>query len=93
MTDEEFRKLLDRHGGDLGSWPQAQARAASRLLATSVVAQTMLDEMVAIELALADEDVDDGPPPGLADRILDAAFGDDEDADRKPDASVQIRYI
>jgi hypothetical protein len=73
MTDEEFRELLDRHGGNLDDWPRATAREARLLLARSVSAQAMLDEMVATELALADPDI--SPPPDLADRIFEAAFG------------------
>lgn len=76
MTEDEFRDLLDRYGGDLDGWPRMTARDARLLLARSVVAQAMLDETVAIELALADPDF--GPSPDLADRIFDAAFGDDE---------------
>ncbi|MCW2239751.1 hypothetical protein [Azospirillum canadense] len=73
MTDDEFRELLDRHGGDLERWPRLKLRDARQLLARSVAAQAMLDEMVAIELALSDPA--DAPPPGLADRIFEQAFG------------------
>ncbi|QCO15656.1 hypothetical protein D3869_10675 [Azospirillum brasilense] len=75
MTEDEFRELLDRHGGDLERWPRATLREARRLLAQSVTAQAMLDEMVAIELALAETDGDEVPPDGLADRIFERAFG------------------
>ncbi len=73
MTDDEFRELLDRHGGDLERWPRLKLRDARQLLARSVAAQAMLDEMVAIELALSEPT--DAPPPGLADRIFEQAFG------------------
>lgn len=73
MTDDEFRELLDRHGGDLERWPRVKLRDARQLLARSVTAQAMLDEMVAIELALSDSE--DGPSAELADRIFEEAFG------------------
>lgn len=75
MTEDEFRELLDRHGGDLERWPRATLREARRLLAQSVAAQAMLDELVAVELALAETDGDATPPADLADRIFERAFG------------------
>ncbi|MFD1624148.1 hypothetical protein [Azospirillum griseum] len=88
MTDEEFRDHLDRFGGDLAVWPPETARDARALLRRSVAAQAMLDEMVAMELALTPGLPEDRPPPGLADRIFAAAFrlpasdrGFDEDGD------------
>ncbi|WP_029009303.1 hypothetical protein [Azospirillum halopraeferens] len=75
MTDDEFRALLDRHGGDPERWPRPTLGQARRLLARSPVARAMLDEMVAIELALAESDCE--PAADLADRIFDAAFGTD----------------
>ena len=75
MTEDEFRELLDRHGGDLERWPRATLREARRLLAQSVAAQSMLDELVAVELALAETDGDATPPADLADRIFERAFG------------------
>ncbi|WP_035682066.1 hypothetical protein [Azospirillum brasilense] len=73
MTEDEFRELLDRHGSDLERWPRATLREARRLLAQSIAAQAMLDEMVAVELAMTDGDPP--PPADLADRIFDRAFG------------------
>ncbi|MBK3775584.1 hypothetical protein JJL56_29360 [Azospirillum sp. YIM DDC1] len=75
MTEDEFRELLDRHGGDLERWPRATLREARRLLAQSIAAQAMLDEMVAIDLALAETDGEATPPADLADRIFERAFG------------------
>lgn len=75
MTDEEFRALLDRHGADLGVWPAGLARDARRLLAVSTRAQSLLDEMVGIELALSAPE-EAAPPSDLADRIFERAFGD-----------------
>ncbi|OYD84814.1 hypothetical protein [Azospirillum brasilense] len=75
MTEDEFRELLDRHGGDLERWPRATLREARRLLAGSIAAQAMLDEMVAVELALAEADGEATPPADLADRIFERAFG------------------
>jgi len=75
MTDEEFQEGLDRWGGDLSAWPQAEAGPAARHLAVSVRAQAMLDEMVAMEFALAEETLDDSPPDELADRIWRSVFG------------------
>lgn len=78
MTDDEFRELLDRHGGDLERWPHARRRPARLLLARSVAAQAMLDETVAIELALSDPEF--GPSPDLEDRIIEAALGKESSA-------------
>ncbi|TWA67334.1 hypothetical protein FBZ82_107312 [Azospirillum brasilense] len=75
MTEDQFRELLDRHGGDLERWPRATLREARRLLAQSVAAQAMLDELVAVELALTETDGDAAPPADLADRIFERAFG------------------
>lgn len=75
MTVDEFRECLDRYGGDLATWPPLTARAGRRLLADSLAAQAMLDEMVAIELALGGGA--DSPPPDLADRIFEKAFAAD----------------
>lgn len=77
MTDEEFQEGLDRWGGDLGAWPVAEAGAAARLLAMSVRAQAMLDEMVSVEFTLAEETLDDMPPDDLADRVWRSVFGSD----------------
>jgi len=81
MTDDEFRELLDRHGGNLERWPCPHLQDARLLLARSVTAQAMLDEMVAMEQALSASE--HGPPPGLADRIFEIAFG----ADSSPEAA------
>lgn len=75
MTEDEFQQHLDRLGGDLEGWPPAVAAAARALLARSPGAQARLDEMVAMELALADAGAGDTPSDDLADRIFDAAFG------------------
>lgn len=92
MTDEEFRERLDRYGGDLDRWPPDVARDARLLLRRSVSAQSLLDETVAMELALAPGSPEDRPPPGLAERIFAKAFhlppseqGFDEAADRPVD--------
>jgi len=77
MTDEEFQEGLDRWGGELGTWPRAEAEAAARLLAVSVRAQAMLDEMVSMEFTLAEEALDDAPPDDLADRVWRSLFGSD----------------
>ncbi|WP_180284823.1 hypothetical protein [Azospirillum oleiclasticum] len=86
MTVDEFRECLDRYGGDLATWPPLTARAGRRLLAESLAAQAMLDEMVAIELALGGGS--DSPPSDLADRIFEKAFATDGpgrgDADASP---------
>lgn len=79
MTVDEFRDLLDRFGGDLSRWPTSRVADASRLLAVSLEAQSCLDETVTMELALAESAREDTVPAGLAKRIFDAAFAEDED--------------
>lgn len=72
MTDEEFRELLDRYGASPNGWPPDTAQPVRLLLERSKAAQAMLDEMVAIEEALAGPGAE--PPPDLADRIFASAF-------------------
>jgi hypothetical protein len=87
MTVDEFREWLDRCGGDLSRWPAAKMVEASRLLATSLEAQSALDEMVSIEVALAEEGMGTQAPEGLANRIFAAAFGDEDESavpERRP---------
>lgn len=86
MTEDDFQQHLDRLGGDLERWPPGLAAAARALLARSPGAQARLDEMVALELALAEAGAGDEPPDDLAGRIFDAAFGGGRDSPARPAA-------
>ena len=87
MMDEQFKNCLDRYGGDLDAWPPETAAAARRLLAVSPAAQALLDETAEIERVLRESE--EPPPPGLAGRIFDAAFGADG-ADGGADNSKEL---
>lgn len=95
MTDEEFQEGLDRWGGDLGARPPAEAGAAARLLAASPRAQAMLDEMVAMEFALAEESLADAPSDDLSDRIWRSVFGNEAspfDDDRSASETTRVSH-
>ena len=59
MTLEQFDEALLRWGADLDRWPQQQRRAGQELLSVNAEAQSLLDEMtkmgVAIDGAITDE--------------------------------------
>ena len=72
LTLEGFRDLLDRHGGDLAHWPAGQVAAALALLECSPEARALLDQAQDLDAALASPSK---APPGLGERIVAAALG------------------
>jgi hypothetical protein len=71
MDVTEFEDLIDRLGEDMSCWPDAERRAAAILLASSLEARALMEEVRALRAALAAPAV--RAPAGLVDRIVAAA--------------------
>ena len=69
MPIEEFRRLLDVHGGDLQRWPEAKRAEMEALIADSVDARAYLAEARVLDDALDGFEV---PAVDLSQRVLDA---------------------
>ena len=70
LGEQEFERLLDRHGADFSAWPPAHGRAAADLMACSAPARAAHADAKLLEHAL---DAALAPPPaplGLRARIL-----------------------
>ena len=86
MDLARFVDLLDRHGGDVATWPDADRIAAATLLASSVAARDLLEAELDLRRRL-------GPtqgvtaPPGLLDRIFARAFGPEGAAAPRPETA------
>lgn len=52
MNTEQFQELIDRHGADLGRWPDEERAQAEQLIAKSAEAHAMLKRAQQFDVAL-----------------------------------------
>lgn len=79
MDDAQFQDLVDRHGGDIATWPVPLRARAQALLGNSATAREIIMRERSLKAAFADEP-EIRAPEGLALRIF-ALAAADADAD------------
>ena len=80
MNMEQFEDCLDKHGSDIGRWPEDLAVAAEQLLGGSELARTAHGEARGLDRLLRDA-LQTYEPEGLKQRILAKVAADADAAD------------
>ena len=84
MTPDRFEELLEAKGADLAAWPEAERRAAERLLADSAEARAALAQARSLDDLLAGALAPEAAGPDLRDAILALPVAHPREAARRP---------